>query len=395
LRPFPSSLKKIFHKYPVKKREWPHYLIRTHVMGPNTISMNKAGKSPADYQIEDFITDGSFVNYCFRSNADDIAFWENWLLNNPSYQQPVLAARELLKTLTLTLDEEEIAAEMTRIKAAIDDHSISGIKRRPSIARLFTRRNTLHPEGRKAKSYIRYLLPLLFVVLAGTYLLRKQLFIRPDHQIERVNNSNDPIVFSLSDGTVITLASQGILRYPSSFGIGDRTVFLDGEAQFQVTGQTDHPFRVQEGDIMATVLGTVFNVKKRSGDSVMLVELIRGKLKVENINKDGGPLQSILLNPDERVVYNHYDHMLYKERWQSQPEFPLEVNLIVFSRNNFKEIADKIKIAFGVTVINQSAKRVWSFSGKFENATAKEIVENICLVEGLKSQISGDTILIK
>jgi transmembrane sensor len=364
-------------------------------VGPNTISMNKAGKSPADYQIEDFITDGSFVNYCFRWNTDDIIFWENWLQNNPDYEEPVIAARELLKSLTLTLDDEEIAAEMTRIRAAIDDHSAAGIKGRPSIARLFARRNPRQRAGRKAKPYIGYLLPLLFVLLAGAYFFRKQLFTRPDHLIERVNSSNDPIVFSLSDGTVITLAPQGILRYPSGFGAGDRTVFLDGEAQFQVSGQTDHPFRVQEGDIMATVLGTVFNVKKRSGDSVMLVELIRGKLKVENINNNGGPRQSILLNPDERVVYNHYDRLLYKERWQSQPESPLEVNLIVFSKNNFREIADKIKIAFGVTVINQSAKRNWSFSGKFQDATAKEIVENICLVEGLKSQVSGDTILIK
>ena len=127
----------------------------------------------------------------------------------------------------------------------------------------------------------------------------------------------------------------------------------------------------------------------------MVVELIKGRLKVESMNSGGLPSGSIILNPDERVIYKRHDHQLYKERWQSQAETPVQVGHILFQRNNFDEIAARLKAAFGITVINQSKKRNWMFSGEFENATAEEIVKNICVVERLNYQIIGDTILIK
>jgi len=106
-------------------------------------------------------------------------------------------------------------------------------------------------------------------------------------------------------------------------------------------------------------------------------------------------LGSIVLNPDERVIYKRHDHQLYKESWQPQAEFPIQIDHILFQRNNFDAIAAKIKAAFGITVVNQSKKKNWMFSGEFENATAEEIIKNICVVERLKFETTGDTILIK
>ena len=36
-----------------------------------------------NYQVEDFISDESFINYHFQSNKNDRLFWEEWLLNHP------------------------------------------------------------------------------------------------------------------------------------------------------------------------------------------------------------------------------------------------------------------------------------------------------------------------
>jgi len=219
--------------------------------------------------------------------------------------------------------------------------------------------------------------------------------IQPGTMMEKFNETSNPVVFSLSDGSVVTLAPQSGLRYPSDFKEKNRDVYLNGEAQFHVMRDTLHPFKVHEGDIVATVLGTVFNVKKQSGDSVMVVELIKGKLRVETTGSYASAAQSIILYPDERVIYNHYSQKLYKEQWQQQKNLSLQVNHITFKRNNFDEIAEKIKNIFGVTLINKSNKKNWLFSGEFDNVSAKEITEHICLVEGLKSEAVGDTIIIK
>ena len=345
--------------------------------------MARTGKSPEQYQVEDFVTDESFINYFFHLNAEDTRFWETWLLANPDFNESVDAAKDMLRSLTLTLTDREINDETAKIKTAIGYDAPFPLRKRPAIVRLL-------PFG-KAKRRQKVILSFLLILLAGGYFLYH---IHPDRPIEKFNNSSDPIVFSLADGTTVTLAPQSVLRYASGFGDKERNVFLNGEAQFDVSGVTDHPFMVHDGDIIATVLGTTFSVKAPSGDSVMVVELIKGKLKVENVNSTGVVLNSIVLNPDERVVYNRNNHRLFKERWQSQTEFPAQVDHILFQRNNFDEIAGKIKAVFGVTVVNKSKKMNWMFSGEFENATAQDIIKNICVVERLNYQITGDSITI-
>jgi ferric-dicitrate binding protein FerR (iron transport regulator) len=343
------------------------------------------GKTPEHYQVEDFVTDESFINYFFHLNTEDVLFWEKWLLANPACKESVDAAREMLRTLTLTLTDEEIIHETAKIKNAIGYDTPFPLRKRPAIVRLLSFRQ----KRRRA-----LVLPLLLVILAGGYFFTRTM-LHPEQVIEKSNTSTDPIVFSLADGTTVTLAPQSVLRYAARFGEKERKVFLTGGAEFDVSRATDHPFEVQDDDIIATVLGTIFSVKKLSGDSVMVVELIKGKLKVENTSSTGQPLTSIILNPDERVVYNRHNQRLYKERWQPQAEFPIQVGHIQFQRNNFDEIAGKIKAVFGVTVINKSKKRNWMFSGEFENATAQDIMKNICVVERLNFETTGDTILIK
>lgn len=361
--------------------------------------MAGTGKPPEHYQIEDFVTDESFINYFFHLNAEDVTFWENWLRTNPARQQSVDTAKEMLRSLTLTLPDQEIIDETAKLKQAVGFESPDDLKKEPAVFRLLQfgpASPRFGPAKRRfgsARQRRIILVPVLMILLAAGYWIFRSM--NPDLLIEKLNNSNNPIVFSLTDGTTVTLAPRSSLRYAPDFGEKERTVSLDGEAQFNVSRKTDHPFEVQENELKVTVLGTIFNVKKQSGDSIMIVELLKGKLKVENINSTGLPITSILLNPDERVIYNRHDQRLYKESWQPKTGNPVQIDHILFQRNNFDEIAAKMKAAFAITVINQSNKKNWMFSGEFENATAEEIIKNICVVERLKFETTGDTILIK
>jgi transmembrane sensor len=346
--------------------------------------MAQTGKPPEQYQIEDFVTDESFVNYFFHLNAEDIDFWEKWCFTNPACKPSFDAAKEMLRSLTLTLSTQEIDDETKKLKTAIGFET-PFLGKRPAIVRFL--------RYVRAKRFAKVAVPVLLILLTGGYLLYR--VSHPERVIERFNNGSSPSVFSLADGTTVTLAPHSVLRYASGFGDKERSVFLNGEAQFDVSRKTDHPFEVQESELKVTVLGTIFSVKKQPGDSVMVVELVKGKLKVENMNSTGIPLTTIILNPDERVIYNRHDQRLYKESWQPQTDLPVQVGHILFQRNNFDEIAARIKAVFSITVINQSKKKNWMFSGEFENATAEEIIKNICVVERLNFETTGDTILIK
>ena len=142
-------------------------------------------------------------------------------------------------------------------------------------------------------------------------------------------------------------------------------------------------------------MGTIFNVKEQPGDTAVIVELLKGKLRVETIEGTGILPQSIILNPDERVIYKGHGRKMYKEEWQPRHDAQLQVKHLVFLQNNFEAIANSFRSVFGLILVNQSGKKTLRFTGEFNNASAKDILESICIVEKLTYEIQGDTVYIK
>src|SRR5690606_20172851 len=86
----------------------------------------------------------------------------------------------------------------------------------------------------------------------------------------------------LSDGTHVFLNSGTSLRYPVTFIKGkDRTVFLSGEAYFEVAKDEGHPFVVDANEIQIEVLGTKFNVSRYPEDSNINTVLVEGSIELQ------------------------------------------------------------------------------------------------------------------
>ena len=66
-----------------------------------------------NYQVEDFISDESFINYHLQSNKNDRLFWEEWLADHPDKQDLVKEAKEMLETLSLTISEKTLLSTRT------------------------------------------------------------------------------------------------------------------------------------------------------------------------------------------------------------------------------------------------------------------------------------------
>lgn len=332
-----------------------------------------------DYEVEDFLTDESFTNYHFQLNTRDELSWKEWLANHPEKRVIVKQASELLQTLSLTISNKEYRVELEKIKSAI-----SAKNPQPGFHLLNWNKNL---SGRRTKRTLQYLLPILVIFILGGYMLLHTLRINTNQLTETANTQNQPLVITLSDSTVVTLTPHSVLHYPLYFQQDQRNVYLQGDAQFHVRRNEHAPFKVYSENIVATVLGTIFNFKK-SGDSIV-VELLKGKLNVE-LNDKKSSAKSMLLNPNEKAIYVKRDQAFYKATIT-----PLTTKDFHFHQNNFNEIASRIKEVFGITVINKSDKKVWNFTGEFKDATAKDVIENICVVKGLSAEGKGDTIYIK
>jgi ferric-dicitrate binding protein FerR (iron transport regulator) len=334
-------------------------------------------KKREDYEVEDFVTDESFINYHFQVNAVDTVSWTEWLAQHPEKNMLAKQAIRLIQTLSFSIDDKEYTTEFEKIKKAITG-STADID--PFIS-----------EGKAPFKSIRKSTWVLTCVLltcligAGYFLFHKSL-PASEPLVKAVNNGSTPRTLVLSDSTSVTLAPGSTLEYPNHFHPDRRDVYLEGEASFYVKRNETAPFKVFSQNIVATVLGTVFQFKK-GGDSVITVELLKGRLDVQ-MNEASGVSKSLALHPNEKAVYLRQAHTFFKSPFRSQAD-------IAFHQSNFEEIANKIYNAFGITLINKSTKSDWQFTGEFKQTTAEDLIAAICLVKKVTAETKADTVYIK
>lgn len=87
-------------------------------------------------------------------------------------------------------------------------------------------------------------------------------------------------VMVLPDGSKVTLNAGSKLTYDESFGKETRAVRLNGEALFEVTKDSKHPFFVITENLTTRVVGTKFNVKAYQEESKNAITVLEGKVKV-------------------------------------------------------------------------------------------------------------------
>ncbi|WP_315815008.1 FecR family protein [Paraflavitalea speifideaquila] len=97
----------------------------------------------------------------------------------------------------------------------------------------------------------------------------------------------------LSDGTRVWLNTASQLRYPVSFGTGQRVVELTGEAYFEVAKKAAQPFIVNVKNAAIEVLGTHFNVSAYPDDPATTTTVLEGAVAVS-----AGP-RKVLLKPGQ------------------------------------------------------------------------------------------------
>lgn len=129
-------------------------------------------------------------------------------------------------------------------------------------------------------------------------------------ELEQSVQTTDQLeVFYLPDSTLIWLNKNSKLSYSKEDG-KKRTVYLEGEAFFEITKDSLNPFVVQTSTTNAKVLGTSFNLK--AYQSQESAELIVATGEVEFSPKNNS--QKVVLQKDECGVINREGNEVRKEK---------------------------------------------------------------------------------
>lgn len=196
----------------------------------------------------------------------------------------------------------------------------------------------------------------------------------------------------LPDGSKVTLNAGSRLSYPSAFIGKERKVDIKGEAYFEVTHDTGHPFIVNTDGIQVRVLGTKFNVKAYEDENNIEVTLTEGSVLV-GVNNSKLSLQ---LEPAQQVRFNKIRKNLLK----------LDVNLnnyttwkdgkFYFNGITFANIARQLERKFNVHIQIDSEKlKNTVFTGDFvRGENLEQILRIITMDKRIKYQIEGDQVYI-
>ncbi|MDD2938764.1 MAG: FecR family protein [Proteiniphilum sp.] len=166
----------------------------------------------------------------------------------------------------------------------------------------------------------------------------------------------------LSDHTNLWLNANTTFRYPTEFSKKNRTVYLDGEAYFEVSKNEKKPFVVKttQGDIHVT--GTSFNLESYSKHQSFVTSLFEGGVDVYR-NEE----KVVSLNPNEKSTLKS-NELIVSKITDTDP-YLWRKGLIAFNKENLENILLSLEKYFDVDIqINPLNLPQHTYTGKFRQS---------------------------
>lgn len=195
---------------------------------------------------------------------------------------------------------------------------------------------------------------------------------------------------TLPDGSHVQLNSASSI----SFDVGNsnvRTVYLRGEAFFDVAKDPDKLFRVMVGDMAVEVHGTSFNVNAYNEDRIETA-LVSGKVTIMDPSL---PAKSYDLSPGEMATFCRTDSTLSISRADMHLAMGWLDEYLVFDGESLAQVIEKIERWYGVDVELRRQDLVNDIlTGSFRHENIYNVMHSLSLQYKFHYDIEKDHIII-
>ena len=195
---------------------------------------------------------------------------------------------------------------------------------------------------------------------------------------------------TLSDGSRVWLNASTSIRYPVKFGPGERRVYLDGEAYFEVAKDAKRPFHVEFTGAEVTVLGTSFNVKAYADEGSTYTTLVSGSVSVRV-----GDRQSVI-RPGEQMEIDAANGQMHLREVDTTAYTSWRKGRFVFVRQPMESIMQTLARWYNIRVIflDEAARRV-SITGNVRRYATFEMVTDMLEMTGdVHFELKGNDVYI-
>lgn len=308
-----------------------------------------------DYDVIDFVLDENFQQWVLAPTADNSAFWESWISENPEKTAIVRQAKQMILLIHFKKDHPEnhdFQSVWNNIQQAVEEpESRQNIIEK--VAAMSVRQSA--PSGRLP--FYKYAAAIVGLIFLGFAFWYGYEYHFKNITISTAYGELRTVV--LPDHSVVKLNAHSQITYKRTWHSDQpREVWLEGEAFFSVTHQANHaPFVVHTNHLEVQVLGTEFNVDQRE-DKTQIV-LNSGKVKVDFQDR-----QVVEMEPGELLAYSYQDSKILKKKVDVEKETAWRNNQLIYEEAPIAEVIADIERQFGFKIeVEQNAILQHKFTG--------------------------------
>lgn len=362
------------------------------------------------YTIEELVVDDSFIAYCTQQNEKDVAKWDDYLYHHPEELAAIEEARQLVLGLKYMLRKKQ--DELSASESLSEKHL--------SVAEMDNNNSTSGIDGTRTRKKIwPWVAAAVFVLAVGTLMFQfMQRQTVPDsfvvHTVpasfsKAISSGKGQIkIIWLPDSTKVTLNAGSFLGADEAFGVTNRTVYLNGEAFFEVAHNKQLPFIVDVSRYKVKAVGTRFNVKAYKGESFSETSLIEGKVQIlisggtkDAVFKTLEMNQKFVLKDSAGNVAVQFSketavEPLIQTDLPTHAETAWMDNYLVFEEQTLEEIKSAIerKYNVSVTIADPEVSR-YKYTANFRNETVDEVLKALQISYPFSYTKDGNNIIIK
>ncbi|WP_257666844.1 FecR family protein [Parapedobacter tibetensis] len=366
------------------------------------------------YDVEQFVADETFCQYCLGNNPDAVRFWQEWVAMHPEKKPVVDRAKKLYFALNGDHTDVDFRADFTKFKQVLNQHSSD-------------QKGTIRPPLKpiKTKKLVQYIIAATLLCSIG---LPLWLFWKNETQSDNPHSSLSVVEteqystgvgerkhIQLPDGSKVMLNARSTLIVASDFNQKTRSIQLSGEAFFEVAHQPTRPFLVNTPHITVKVTGTVFNVKDYPNDFTTETVLLKGSVAVNhhqgNVDDKTNRTKWIELKPNQKLIFPNQAYtaaeeappLIVPELTSVVPvatsSLPAEAewtrNRLIFHDETFEEIALILERWYDVTItFERPALKDERFVGSFGEVPIERILTTLQRLSQFNFRKEGTSIII-
>ncbi|MBS0028976.1 FecR family protein [Chitinophaga sp. 22321] len=389
---------------------------------------------------EDFLLNDSFLRYCMGLSQSDIQYWEQWIAENP---EKLAAFDRARKTFDVVNGQQgRLDVEVNKFRSLLQDHisqdadvrtnkkvryfrywraaaavlvlaaggaawyQFGNSHRHPQPAPLA--QHDVLPGAPKARLLLGDGTEVQLDSISGNGLKEKD--------GTRINKDNGKLVYNvagnsatavtyntlstprggefqlvLPDGSKVWLNAASSLRFPTKFAGPDRTVYLTGEAYFEVAQQATQPFQVQlNNGVKVAVLGTAFNVMAYDDEKAVNTTLITGKVKVAQQNGN-----SVLLAPSQQAILPKGSQQFLVSEADIDKTIAWKMGMFEFDDDDITTVMRQLARWYDVNVKFSGPVPDKHYSGSIRKQSTLSQALRILKTAGIQYTIEGKQIIVE